>query len=199
MTRLYFLSVTLCLLGTASAFADEAGKTQLAAKAGTILERNCLQCHRGDGSASKSKFDVRDVESMIDMGVIVPEDAESSMLWLLSHRGTMPPRSQPQLSRLIAADSQIIADWINAGAPKFPDIVPRTQITLDATLKAVIADLKNLPDVRVRGRQRYFSLVEAWNNPAVSNETLKLSRAALSKALNSLSWERDIGDATGSG
>lgn len=192
MTRLYFLNVTLCLLSTASAFADEASKTQLAAKAGTILERNCLQCHRGDGSASKSKFDVRDVQSMIDMSVIVPEDAESSMLWLLSHRGTMPPRSQPQLSRLVAADSQIIADWINAGAPKFPDIVPRTQITLDATLKAIIADLKNLPDVRVRSRQRYFSMVEAWNNPAISDETLKLSRAALSKALNSLSWERDI-------
>ena len=144
MKPVQILSVALCVISTATAFADEDAKAQLAVKAGSILERNCLQCHRGDGSASKSKFDVRDVQSMIDTGVVVPEDAESSMLWLLSHRGTMPPRSQPQLSRLIAADSQIVADWINAGAPKFPDVVPRTPITLDATLK-VISNVGHCP------------------------------------------------------
>jgi mono/diheme cytochrome c family protein len=187
-----FLTLILSLFGTVSASADEATQAQLAAKAGSILQRHCLQCHRGDGSASKSKFDVRDVQSMIDSGVVMPGDAESSMLWLLAHRGTMPPRSQPQLSRLIAADSQNVADWINSGAPKFPDVVARTPITLEATLKVIIEDLKKLPDERARSRQRYFTLVEAWNNPGVSDETLKLSRAALSKALNSLSWERDI-------
>lgn len=192
MRRTLFLALIMCCLGVASAFADEEVKARIAAKAGAILERNCLQCHRGDGSASKSRFDVRDVQSMIDTGVVVPEDTESSMLWLLAHRGTMPPRSQPQLSRLIAADSQVVADWINAGAPQFPDVVPRRYITLNATLETIIADLKKLPDDRARSRQRYFSLVEAWNNPAVSDETLKLSRAALSKTLNSLSWERDI-------
>jgi serine/threonine-protein kinase len=187
-----FLTLILSLFGTVLASADEATQAQLAAKAGSILQRNCLQCHRGDGSASKSKFDVRDVQSMIDAGVVIPGDAESSMLWLLAHRGTMPPRSQPQLSRLIAADSQIVAEWINAGVPKFPDVVPRTPITLEATLRTIIEDLKKLPDDRARSRQRFFTLVEAWNNPGVSDETLKLSRAALSKALNSLSWERDI-------
>ncbi|MFN9720003.1 MAG: hypothetical protein ACK58L_14995 [Planctomycetota bacterium] len=192
MKPVQILFVAVLFIGTGVCSADEDAKEQLAARAGSILERHCVQCHRGDGSASRSKFDVRDVQSMIDTGVVVPEDASSSMLWLLSHRGTMPPRSQPQLSRLIAADSQIVADWINAGAPKFPDVVPRTPISLDSTLQIIIDDLKKLPDPGARGRQRYFSLVEAWNNPAISDETLKLSRAALSKTLNSLSWERDI-------
>lgn len=192
MKPVRILSLVFCFISTAMAVADEDAKVQLAAKAGSILERNCLQCHRGDGSASKSKFDVRDVQSLIDTGVVIPGEADSSMLWLLAHRGTMPPRSQPQLSRLIAADSQIVADWINAGAGKFPEVVPRPPITLDATLKVIIADLKKLPDAEARNRQRYFTLVEAWNNPSVSDETLKLSRAALSKALSSLSWKRDI-------
>lgn len=192
MKPVHILSLAFIFISAGTCLADEADKAQLAAKAGSILERNCLQCHRGDGSASKSKFDVRDVQSMIDTGVVVPNDSESSMLWMLAHRGTMPPRSQPQLSRLIASDAQIVADWINAGAGKFPEVVPRPAITLKATLEAILADQKKLPDARSRSRQRYFSLVEAWNNPAISDETLKLSRAALSKALNSLSWERDI-------
>lgn len=192
MKRKHFLCLILCFLGTASAFADEDVKAQLAAKAGSILERNCLQCHRGDGSASKSKFDVRDVQSMIDTGVVVPEDAESSMLWLLAHRGTMPPRSQPQLSRLIAADSQIVADWIKEGAREFPKPPVRPVVTLQATLKAIAADLRKLPDNRVRSRQRYFTLSHAHNNPAVGEDSLLLSLAGLAKALNSLSWKPEI-------
>jgi len=172
--------------------AVSADETPLAAKAAAILERNCLQCHRGAGSASKSKFDVRDVASMIENGVIVPEAPDDSMLWILAHRGTMPPRSQPQLARLVGDDSQILADWIKAGAKEFPEPVARPEVTLDATLKAIAADLRKLPDTRTRSRQRYFTLSQAHNNPALSADSLLLSQAALAKTLNSLSWEPDI-------
>ena len=191
---LAMLAVTLPALA-----ADDPKTVELAAKAASVLERNCLQCHRGAGSASKAKFDVRVVRGqpkinngMIDNGVVIEGDPQSSMLWLLAHRGTMPPRSQPQLSRLISSDAQIVADWIKAGAPDFPVPKARPPIKLETTLQAIIADLKKLPDTRTRARQRYFSLVEAYNNPTVSDETLKLSRAALAKSVNSLSWERDL-------
>lgn len=111
--------------------------------------------------------------------------------------GTRPsghhaPRSQPQLSRLIASDVQVLADWITAGAPEFPAVKPRPAIKLETTLQAIVADLRRLPDTRTRARQRYFSLDEPYNNAAIGDETLQLNRAALVKALNSLSWEREV-------
>lgn len=75
--------------------ADDPKAAVLAGQAASLLERNCLQCHRGAGSASKAKFDVRSVASMIDAGVILKDDPQNSLLWELAHRGTMPPRSQP--------------------------------------------------------------------------------------------------------
>ena len=172
--------------------ANAVDETPLAAKAAAILERSCLQCHRGAGSASKAKFDVRDVASMIENGVVVPEAPDDSMVWQLAHRGIMPPRSQPQLARLIGDDSQILADWIKAGAKDFPEPVARPHVSIEATLKAIVADLRKLPDVRTRSRQRYFTLSQAHNNSALGDDALLLSHAALAKTINSLSWEPDI-------
>lgn len=164
----------------------------LSKRAAIILERNCLHCHRGDSSASRAKFDVRSAESMMDAGVVVAGEPESSLVWELAHRGTMPPRSQGQLSRLTPADAQVVADWIAAGANEFPASSPRDYISLQQTLAAIQADLQALPDQAMRSRQRYFSLVEASNNSAVTDDALRMQRAALSKALNSLSWQREI-------
>ncbi len=129
---------------------------------------------------------------MKENGVLEPGQKEDSLIWVMSHRGTMPPRSQPQLARLIGEDAQILAEWIEAGAPEFPLAKERTQIAQDTTLQAIIADLRKLPDTRTRARQRYFTLAAAHNNPAISDDSLLLSRAALSKTLNSLSWEPEI-------
>jgi len=185
-----FLIATSCLTMPIAIAADEAAP--VAAKAAAILERNCLQCHRGAGSASKAKFDVRDVDSMIDAGVVVPEAPDDSMLWMLAHRGTMPPRSQPQLARLVGEDSQILAEWIKDGAKEFPEPVVRPHVSLNATLNAIAADLRKLPDTRTRVRQRYFTLSQAHNNPALSDDSLLLSRAAIAKTVNSLSWEPEV-------
>lgn len=171
---------------------DEPTETKLADKVAIILERNCLHCHRGDSSASRAKFDVRSVASMIEAGVVVAGEPESSLVWELAHRGTMPPRSQGQLSRLTPADAQAVAGWIAAGAHDFPISSQREFISLQQTLATILADLQALPDQGARSRQRYFSLVEASNNPAVSDDALRMQRAALSKALNSLSWQREI-------
>lgn len=192
--RLFSLIVALILSLTAisAAVSADPASTALAAKAAAILERHCLQCHRGAGSASRAKFDVRDLPSMIDSGVVVPNSPEDSMVWLMAHRGTMPPRSQPQLSRLIGEDSQILSDWIRAGAPAFPEPVLRPHVTIEATLKAIVADLRRYPDARTRVRQRYFTLAQAHNNPSVSENSLLLVQAALSKTVNSLSWEPEL-------
>lgn len=166
--------------------------SDLAKRAGKVLERNCLHCHRGDSSASRAKFDVRSAASMVKEGVLVPGDSDSSLVWELSHRGSMPPRAQGQLDRLTPADASVIAEWIDSGAAEFPVAAPRDFVSLDKTLKAIAADLKAIPDKATRTRMRYFSLVESHNNRMVSDESLRSLRAALSKALNSLSWEREL-------
>ncbi len=167
-------------------------ETRLARLAAVVLERNCLHCHRGNSSTSRAKFDVRSVASMVQEGVLVPKDAESSLIWELAHRGSMPPRAQGQLARLTPSDAEVLADWINSGAPEFPVSEPREFVPHEQTLQAIAADLKSLPDKATRSRQRYFSIAESHNHRMVSEQTLAIMRAALSKTLNSLSWQRDI-------
>ena len=194
--------LTFGLICTSRVIADENKTNPLAENAAVILERNCVQCHRGAGSASRAGFDVRSVKSMIEWDVIkIGKPAEQSRLWDLAHRGTMPPRSQPQLPRLISADADILKGWIESLAElakqgedklEFPAIKLRPLVRLEATLQAIYGDLRKLPDTRTRAKQRYFTLMEAHNNPAISDDSLLLNRAALSKAINSLSWEREI-------
>jgi serine/threonine-protein kinase len=198
-----FLGLLVC---TAPVLADDPPE-QVAVKAAVILERNCLQCHRGAGSASKLNFNVLQPQTMIDADVIRLKteeiggrkvrrgDPDNSQLWVRVHRGTMPPRSQPQLSHPTPEDGKILADWIRGidpEKPDFPKIPPRARVSLKTSMEAILADLKKLPDARTRGRQRYFSLVEMYNNPRISIESIKLARAALSKTINSLSWEPEI-------
>lgn len=193
MKRLARVWMVLVLAVASSAGAQDAPPANpLAEKAAAILQRNCLLCHNGPGSVSKAAFDVRSVESMNESDVIRGGKPEESQLWVMAHRGTMPPRSQPQLARLIGEDSQILAEWIKAGAAPFKKPEARPHVTLESTLKAIVADLGKLPDTRTRARQRYFSLAEAYNNPAISEDSLLLSRAALAKTVNSLSWNPDI-------
>lgn len=165
---------------------------RLAGQAALVLERNCLHCHRGNSSTSRAKFDVRSVASMVQEGVLLPNDPGNSLVWELAHRGSMPPRAQGQLDRLTPADSQLLAEWISAGAPEFPQSQPRQFVSHEQTLQLIAADLKSLPDKATRARQRYFSIVESHNNRMISDASLAFLRAALSKTLNSLSWQREI-------
>ena len=171
---------------------DPAKKEELAAKASLVLRRNCLQCHHGAGSASNAHFDVRDPQSMIDAGMLSPGDSKGSEIWKLPNRGTMPPKSQPQLRSLIGSDLEALAAWIDAGCPEFPKVKARTPVKLQTVLEAIQAHQKKLKEPRVQARQRYFSFVEMHNNPDISDEKLNLARAGLSKAINSLSWEREL-------
>ncbi|MEI8017227.1 MAG: c-type cytochrome domain-containing protein [Schlesneria sp.] len=171
---------------------DPARLEELAIQAGRALRRSCVQCHRGEGSASNASFDVRDPQSMIDTDVIKPGKSQESMLWKKAAKGTMPPSSQPQLSKMVADDTKLVAQWIDAGAPRFPQARGRTPITIQASLEAIQKHSKKIREAQPQSRPRYFSFIEMHNNPEVSDETLALARAGLSKALNSLSWEREM-------
>ena len=167
-------------------------ESDLPQQASRILGRYCHRCHRGAGSAAGYEFDVRDVASLLEGTVVKAGSPNEFPLWNLMHRGTMPPKSQAQLPRPTPAEAEIVAQWIKAGAARFPSATPRDPLPLTSTFQAIHDDLRKLPDARTRKRQRYFTLVELHNNPAVADETIVSARAGLAKALNSLSWEREL-------
>src|SRR5262245_59989655 len=67
----------------------------------------------------------------------------------------------------------------------------RTILSDKDAITAVRDHLQKLP-AEDRPFQRYFTLTHLHNNPAVSEEDLRWQRAALAKAVNSLSWKPRI-------
>ncbi len=178
----------LVFAATISHAADEA---ELGTQARRILGTYCHRCHKGEGSESGYAFNVKHAASLIDGSVVVESDSESSELYGAMFRGRMPPRNRPQLPRPSAEEVEIVKRWIEAGAKEFPTPKPRDPISLKTTLQQIHRhvsdasrdDLTNL---------RFFSLTHLYNDPDVDEDYLRTTRAALSKAINGMSWEPRI-------
>ena len=98
--------------------ASAAASSSLADDALAILEKNCLACH---GSARMAGLDLRQRETLLKGGgrgpAAAPGNAAESLLYqVAAHVGelVMPPGSEEPLP---AADLEILAKWINQGAP----------------------------------------------------------------------------------
>jgi serine/threonine-protein kinase len=78
------------------------------------------------------------------------------------------------------------------GGPVLNKIRPPRVVRSPQDILALLrAHLEKLPNGD-RRHQRYFTLANLANNPQVTDDDLDLHRAALSKLLNSLSWEGEI-------
>ncbi|MCA9127059.1 MAG: hypothetical protein KDB22_08235 [Planctomycetales bacterium] len=165
---------------------------ELATKAGAVLNDFCFRCHRGEGSSAGGyAFNARDVASMTDESVVTPESLEDSDLYNAMYRGRMPPRNQAGLPRPTAEDIDVIKQWIEAGTPEFPPIPRREFIPLVDVMSSMFMHYQQL-DPRQRSHYRYFTLTNLWNDVNVDERQLRMTRAALAKALNSLSWEANL-------
>ncbi len=193
------LSICLVPLIASMAFGAEIeepanvhAKDRLAGQAATILKNYCHRCHAGENSESGYAFDVTSLSSL-SAGGAVGETAEESDLYQAMFRGKMPPKNRPQLPRPTAEEVETIKQWIDSGKPGFPQVAERSpkRITHRDVLSAIHDDLSkaNRED---RNYRRYFSLSHLYNDTGVDDQHLSISRAALSKALNSLSWEAKI-------
>lgn len=186
MNRLLALAALAALAAPAAAQDDT---TTLALKARKVLKQHCHACHKGDGSESGYRFDVLDHAGMLkDIGderaVVVPRRPDGSRVWVRAGvTRTMPPRSVKD--RPSAAELDVLRKWIEVGAPAFPAPKARAFVTTEATLTAIHNHLlKARPNARPY--LRYFTLTHLHNDPRVEDEDLRLARAALSKAVNSL-------------
>jgi serine/threonine-protein kinase len=178
---------------TAAVAAAAPDGAELSARARGVLKQHCYRCHG-------LTFEVEGLDVLDPRGLAAARGGErryvepgnpaaSYLFQRMAVRNNMPPRNIRE--RPSDEDKEVVRRWIEAGAPPFPTAEPRRLITTGAVLRAVRDDLRRVDESRRRGL-RYFTLTHLHNNPAVSESDLRVVRAALAKALNSLSWQPDI-------
>lgn len=169
---------------------------ETASKVLRVFKERCTSCHGKVNPQSglnvlsrKALLNTRlsDDESL----AVVPRDLTKSELWQRVTSGD-DDSLMPPTDRLSAEDLGYIKLWIEDGADEFP--VSTTKRPFVSTLdvyQAIEADLKKHLADEARDL-RYFSVRHLHNNSEVSDADLRMFRAALSKLLNSLSWESSI-------
>ncbi|MCA9048383.1 MAG: hypothetical protein KDA89_06625, partial [Planctomycetaceae bacterium] len=134
------------------------------------------------------------ISSLTDEGMVVAGDVDGSALFDAVFSGRMPPKNRPQLPRPSAADVDVIKKWIESGATAILKPEPRPIVDLKSELMAIREHLANAGRDD-RPNLRFFSISHLHNNSAkVDVAALKTTRMALTKVLNSLSWEARLVD-----
>ncbi|WP_404310750.1 c-type cytochrome domain-containing protein [Neorhodopirellula lusitana] len=172
---------------------SEADPNQLAKSAIHVLRERCHRCHGVEFKIET--MNVLDRDTLVDrvkkrgdnadVGVVVPGDPDQSLLWQVISDDQMPPKNP-----LGEEEKQMIRQWIEAGAAWEAD-PSRTFVSDEDVLKRIA---RHLFDIRKEERrfQRYFTLHHIYNNQGVTQRDLKIYRAALSKAVNSMSSQATI-------
>lgn len=183
MTRSALAVVAVALAAPVAAAQD----SPLAEKARAVLKTHCYRCHGQEGAVEGGLNYVADLGKLVGRKKVVPGDADASRLFKRMADGTMPPPDeQPRPS---PAELAAVRDWIQAGAPG-ASLGARTAITPADVHATILADL-DTHDRRARRFQRYFSLAHLYN-AGLSDEELQTYRNALSKLVNSLSWNSTV-------
>lgn len=178
------LVLAICMCAAVPASADE-----LANEARKILTNRCSGCH---GKVNpESGLNVLDHTYLTENGYVTAANPGESDLWDRISTGdedaVMPPGD-----RLPEEESAIIRQWIEAGAIEASgEVLRRPFVSMGDMFAAVAADLRTHPEEDY-DRLRYFSITHLHNNSTVSDRDLARYRAALSKLINSLSWEPSI-------
>lgn len=181
--------------------AQETDPQKLALQARDKLTQFCAGCHKGKDSKG-GRFNARSYESLIksedaeNEPVVLPGKFAESPLWQAIESGEMPQEGSPEQQTFTDADKNVIRTWIEKGAPAWPaeeKADPRPYISVSQILETIRDDLRKSP-VDDRPYQRYYTITHLHNEPRekVPDSDLRLYRAALSKAANSLSWKQRI-------
>ena len=189
--RNFFKVMFLCLYLSNNSYlkADDESQKTLA-----VFKTNCSKCHKGAGSKG-GDFDVLDSSTMTvgkngDKPYIIPGKPDESYLLDRIIKKEMPPKNINE--RPSDEDVKIITEWIKKGAKPFVNNEKkRDYISWLDILTSVRDDLAAIDEADIK-YTRYFSLVNLSNNESTTSKDLRLYRAALSKAVNSLSWKRNI-------
>lgn len=166
----------------------------LALKSREVFKAYCYRCHKGPGSKG-GDFDVMAAKTLLkatendSLPIVKGKSGDSEVyLRMVDKDDPMPPAKIKE--RPSESDLAVVKRWIDAGAPE-PTLAERKPLTLSQKLEAIQEDLKKA-EREDRLYLRYFTLTHLHNQPNVAASDLRTVRAALSKAINSLSWKRRI-------
>jgi serine/threonine-protein kinase len=190
---LFAFLAPICIGQEPNSNADEA----LAKQGVAFLKTYCQKCHGDD--FRYPALDVTNRATLLspkdsaEKPFIVPGKLDDSRLWEAVETDYMPPERQPQPT---AEEREAFKKWIEAGAPFPAEIRQEREFRgEESVLAAIEQDLRNLPDDQIP-HTRYFSLAHLWNDTTgkepTTEEDLRLTRAALSKLVNSLSSKSRI-------
>ncbi|WP_437231086.1 c-type cytochrome domain-containing protein [Planctomicrobium sp. SH661] len=199
MQTFKLLAIILCLPSAVAAAADAIPDQKLAEQAYQILKERCSRCH--GGSARQAGLDVLNRDILVqkrgdpgsEVTFISPGSVERSLLADSIEGGEdsyMPLSGSPEAETMTTEEKKTLRQWIAAGAP-FPERAVREFLSEKQIYQAMSDYLSRLRSEE-RRETRFYSLANLSNNPSVTELDLRLYRAALSKAINSLSLEREI-------
>ena len=168
-------------------------------KAISILRERCYRCH--GGSAQQAGLDVLSREILVEergetgskFAFVVPGKPKESMLVDVLDGGEdsyMPKEGSPESKAMTNEEKAFLQEWVAAGAI-FPEVKSRKFISETESLKAMREYLLSV-NADDRAHVRFYTFTHLHNNPDVSDLDLRYYRAALSKAINSLTNEREI-------
>ena len=165
------------------------GQDIVVKRAENILRKRCFHCHGKNGVAEGNVY-VLDRDRLVREQMVIAGQPRRSRLVQVVVNKSMPIDMEGGLP---ASEIMALRLWVEAGAPALPS-TPRGRARIfvsDAQIVRAIQDDLELRRDRYRKYYRYFSIVHLYN-AGVSDDELEGYRLALSKLLNSLSWNRGI-------
>ncbi len=172
----------------------------LADRARAFLRTYCYDCHGGPNDQGTRLTDVLDPRVLLAKPgdpkrkpFVVPGDPDSSLVWIMAGKSPYRMPTEDAEKKPRDEERKILERWIQAGAP-FPKAIGRTPAFIDdaTALTAIRGHLRDTIKPADRPFQRYITLAHLHNNPTIADETIRVHRAAISKLLNSLSWQQEI-------
>lgn len=188
------LTAWVVLNGAAVSVADDKDDA-LAQQAYGVLKEACHACHGGTGQQS-GKVVVLNHGNLVaarggsESPFVVAGKPDDSTLWQYVESGYMPQSGSAQASAFKPEHKDILRKWIEAGAPawKVREVKPVDDRSILEAIKTHLLKVRS-DDAK---HLRYFSFASLHNNEQLGEEELRLHRAALSKAINSMTWERSV-------
>ncbi len=185
------LRTLACVLGITNVQTSGITAGDLDVDAIQILTEKCHACHGVE--FKHERLNVLDRETLVakpsavddTLPFITPGEVDSSLLWQVINEDQMPP-SGPLNDEQKAS----IKSWIEAGAA-WPVDNSREFVSDIDVLSAIS---RHLFDIRKDDRrfQRYLTITHIHNNREVTGREIKVYKAALSKAVNSMSSQATI-------
>ena len=185
---LLFALVLLVSLGRSNAQTADA---DFGRQAFDIFKQRCFKCH-GEFGSHKDRLFMEDRDALLNPArkIVVPgKPAESKLFKRITNPDfPMPPKPKIPLN---AEEIAVIRSWIEGDAPNWKATPPeRAFISTHVLLTTIEDDLQAL-DERDRPFTRYFTITHLYN-ASVPDHEMEAYRVALSKLINSLSWDRII-------